>query len=332
MASNAALESNDNDNQQTFDAAALKEALAADSKRFVREVLAPYMADVPWDFADHVWREAHNRLSKDLLWRHNPERAKGLYKRYRGSVDSIAGKRILDFGCGKSNPLALSSLFYVNGAAETFAVDLSPANEKASGESLFMLFRNALALPDGYKDEDVDWATFASRVHEFNLDALSRGDFQNGIGEAKCRYHVIGHEQYAGVMSDIDYVYSQSVLEHVFGLGDVLKSLRGVMKKGGIMAHQVDFHDHRRRYLGMDGINPWLFLTEDTEFARTHCNRIRYTEMSEIIEQSGFKIVVGKRSRRPFPPELREQLLPQFKDLSDIDLETLMAHFVLEAV
>jgi SAM-dependent methyltransferase len=89
-----------------------------------------------------------------------------------------------------------------------------------------------------------------------------------------------------------DVVLSHAVLEHVFDLPMVVKTLARVTAIGGVNIHQIDFRDHR------DYDRPLEFLlSSDEEFylepdaVLGRGNRWRLSETLHLFEQADFEIL-----------------------------------------
>lgn len=132
--------------------------------------------------------------------------------------------------------------------------------------------------------------------------------------------------------SSCDIVFSQAVLEHVprAEFAATLVEIHRILKPGGISTHQVDFRDH----LG-GGLNNLRFsenLWEAPWFARRsgfYTNRLRLSEMTEMMQGAGFTVELEKPRRSEVPPMPRARLAPMFQGLSDDDLATWEAFIML---
>jgi SAM-dependent methyltransferase len=99
-----------------------------------------------------------------------------------------------------------------------------------------------------------------------------------------------------------DVVFSTSVLEHVYDLPAVCRSLARVTKPGGVGFHSIDFRDHWNFDRPLD----FLLFGSDSYQARLtrgrvgRGNRLRLSEHLARFHEAGFKI----ESVKPYaPPE-----------------------------
>jgi SAM-dependent methyltransferase len=127
-----------------------------------------------------------------------------------------------------------------------------------------------------------------------------------------------------------DLIVSNAVLEHVFDLARVARSLADLTRPGGINSHQVDFGDH------LDRDSPLEFLTRsNTRFYLERLrhpsqgNRLRQSECIAIFKGAGFDIDTPEPSAfaedgymQEFLPRLR-QSKSRYRDWAAADLRVL---------
>lgn len=120
----------------------------------------------------------------------------------------------------------------------------------------------------------------------------------------------------------VDYVWSQVVLEHVpkMQFRELLYELRRVMSERAVGSHSIDLRDH----LG-GALNNLRFterVWESNFFRRSgfYTNRIRFSEMVEIIKQAGFDVDIVRIHRWESLPTPREVLAEPFASLDDDEL------------
>lgn len=317
------------DGQDSASGPDLLESYFAQPGEFIRTVLRPWTAQAGWEHAGHAYRVLRDRLDQDNTWRYGTRRTRRLAQRYRPIAEHVRlkGARFIDFGCGPHNPLDIAVVLYINGAAEGISVDIRPPTDpRQSAVALYDLIAECLTLPERWHWGGVDIDEFLRRAHRFDREALRSGDLWGGLGTAQCR-HVVGDDWQKE--HDIDAIVSQSVLEHIHDLDGVIAAMSTVMRPGGVMLHRIDMRDHRRRTWGDGGINRWYFLTSDDEHSRSHCNRVRVSQFEALFERHGFEVVDYGADEAEPPAELRAKLLPQFQGLSDRDLRTVWARYLV---
>ena len=136
-----------------------------------------------------------------------------------------------------------------------------------------------------------------------------------------------------------DVVLSHAVLEHVFDLPTVVKTLARVTAMGGVNIHQIDFRDHR------DYDRPLEFLLpSNEEFLREpdavlgRGNRWRLSETLHLFEQADFEVLESLPDSPCDPEYLAEFLrrLPsgnvRFRNADHEDLSFGGAHVTLRRI
>lgn len=120
----------------------------------------------------------------------------------------------------------------------------------------------------------------------------------------------------------IHFIWSHAVLQSVrrSEFVDTLKELRRIIRSDGVCSHQIDLRD----FLG-GNLNSLRFRKElwESDFmirSRFYTNRIRYSEMLRLFEQTGFDVHVSDASRWDTLPISRAKLSPEFRCLSDGEL------------
>jgi SAM-dependent methyltransferase len=90
-----------------------------------------------------------------------------------------------------------------------------------------------------------------------------------------------------------DFIYSVDVLEHIRLIEDNISNMGKILKKEGMMYHQINLRDH------YDPSQPFLFLKYSKETWEnflvkegvSYTNRVRYSQFREMFEKSGFDIL-----------------------------------------
>lgn len=291
------------------------------------EFIDSVIGTLPWIFLDRMMRETRTKLENDFAWRMGGERVQKLYEKNSGIAREELGRlprRFMDFGAGKYHPLANALLFWLDGAERCVAVEK---------DTQFLPPRSAVALldlvcavitdPQQYMHQDVD---LMEKVKALNLPALKRGEFEDGLGSAPLsRYCGDVQELDEG---DFDFVASQSVLEHVHSFDEVIQALYDRTAPQGIHTHNIEMKDHRY-FTNPKAFSMWEFLfTEEGDNGL--CNRLRCSEIQESFERAGFVIRSCVPQFAQPPEDIRARLIPRFQHLSDVDLATTAARFIVQ--
>jgi len=244
-------------------------------------------------------------------------------------LDSPIHGTVVEFGCGRHNPLGLSVLLFLNGADATIATDLDPCLDDARAAlAIYDLLVACLTSPDRFKLPGVQKAAFRERIERFDLERLRDGDLGGGLGNAPCRY-VVGSFKSAletTELSPVDLVVSFSVLEHVDDLPAIVDDFFTGIASGGRMVHTIDFIDHRA--YGSE-ISPWGYLLEGSP-RQEISNELRYSEVMGIVEARGFKTLSTYLGDEEPGPEVWSQLRERFRHLPRRDITTQAAIVVFE--
>jgi SAM-dependent methyltransferase len=93
--------------------------------------------------------------------------------------------------------------------------------------------------------------------------------------------------------NQVDFIYSNSVLEHIKDIRENIAAMSRILRNGGHMYHNIDLRDH------YNFNNPFLFYKyEDTTWNKyltkggvSYTNRLRYDDFTQLFKTSGFEIV-----------------------------------------
>jgi SAM-dependent methyltransferase len=134
--------------------------------------------------------------------------------------------------------------------------------------------------------------------------------------------------------NSFDFIFSHAVLEHVRKgeFRETMQQCYRLLKSDGVMSHVVDFKDH------LDGsLNNLRFsssLWESNWFAagsNFYTNRLRFSEIVKICEESGFEVRIVDISHYDTIPIKRNHLSKEFTNLSDDDLSVSETHLVMQS-
>jgi hypothetical protein len=132
--------------------------------------------------------------------------------------------------------------------------------------------------------------------------------------------------------NSVDLVFSQAVLEHV-PLADFAATaveLHRIQKPNGVGSHRIDFKDHLQGSLNNLRFSEAVW--EKPCFARRsgfYTNRLRFSAMRDAFTRAGFSVTVPEQNRWETLPIARDKIAMPFRDLSDDDLRTSGAVFMM---
>jgi SAM-dependent methyltransferase len=120
----------------------------------------------------------------------------------------------------------------------------------------------------------------------------------------------------------LDLIWSQSVLEHIKEgeFQDVVREWRRIIRPNGVCSHHIDLKDHLGGALNNLRFSKDLWESEFMANSGFYTNRIRYTEMLTIFEQSGFDVEVVNADRWERLPTPRAKFAEVFREISTDEL------------
>lgn len=126
----------------------------------------------------------------------------------------------------------------------------------------------------------------------------------------------------------VDMIFSQAVLEHIDDLEHTYEALYRWLRKGGMMSHLIDFKSHR---ITDEWNGHWSYSDFSWRIIRGNrpylLNREPLSTHIKYLEMTGFKVVciipvkgIGGLKRN--------KLARRYRNLSDEDLTTCIAHLI----
>jgi SAM-dependent methyltransferase len=245
----------------------------------------------------------------------DPDYACAVFERhYRAAGAPRPGFAFLELGPGDS--VASAVIGRAHGAARGWLVDSGAYASRNMG----LYRRLAERLEATHPEVDLAAVRDAADAGAMLAD-LSVRYFGNGLA---------GLRDVPGGSCDI--AFSHAVMEHVprDEFAATMVEIHRILKHGGVSTHQVDFRDH----LG-GSLNNLRFtdaIWEAPCFARRsgfYTNRLRLSEMTDMMRAAGFAVEVADRERWDRLPIPRRSLELRFRGMPDDDLSTWSAFIVL---
>jgi SAM-dependent methyltransferase len=289
--------------------------------------------DKTWRKLEPIYIKTRRKLLHSCKWRYGQlfvqDNTKLVLDNFAKYDISIKDKVYCDLGCGTHHPYGTSTIMYINGAASAIATDLRKADSRRSAEALYDLLLSCLAHPDYYHWSEISTEEYFSRIYSFNLKELCNGNLEAGLASVPIKYIVANIERSPIPPESIDIILSRAVLEHFFDFELACKKLYWLMKPGGIAIHLVDFADHRA--YGSKEYHWWSFLAEDEQWSDELCNRLRPSEIRDVLSKTGFEILdYYEINQGEMPLGFREQIKGRFALMSDEELSTLQAFYIIK--
>ncbi len=299
-----------------------------------RAYLRELAKGLDWNSADTLMRALRAELRDEPAWRLGGKRIQSTFARYLNFALRRLGRpptRFLDFGAGTYQPLAFSTLFWLHGAKRCVALDPDPAlvSDQAdfisarTAQSLWDIICEIMSDPHDYGFKTRDWAV---KLDELDPAALQRGELGAGLNASPLLRFCGSLGELPSAEANFDLVVSQAVMQHVSDFAGVADDLYRRTAPGGVHLHNVGFRDHCGLMAGECSRRP-DFLTEDVEDGIG--NLLGASEMTAEFERAGFQVLDRRIQTEPIEDGIRERLAPRFRALSDTDLSTTNAIFVL---
>ncbi|MBN2570042.1 MAG: methyltransferase domain-containing protein [Deltaproteobacteria bacterium] len=267
---------------------------------YVKLTAKLFLSRLPFDYG--IWRKVNLFVHGSM---HKPDYAYGVFrqhfKRYHLTYKEN-GFVALEVGPGDS--LLSAIVAAAHGARQCYLVDVGAfATQDLTvyhDMGSFLLQQN-LSVPDVSGAKNV--AEVLSSCHATYLT--------KGIQSL----HNISAES-------VDFVWSQAVLEHIYRQEflDTLKELRRILRPDGICSHRIDLKDHLSGSLNNLRFSKSFWESDFIRRSGFYTNRIRYNDMLNYFEITGFDVDVIKIDRWSELPIPRNKLSAEFRSLPEDDL------------
>jgi SAM-dependent methyltransferase len=327
-----------------------QEAPAGSVRTLRTKAIPTTTRDLAIELISRVGGESRNRLLHDdmrllgNLWAHLDVHMQVLPNRFSVRKSMLAywmvrahpdfkdswllGKTCLEFGSGGLNPGGSLFVFLLAGAARAIAMDLDDIESpQAATKALYHVLCAAMTktcrpvIPG-------DPTEILARVSSFDVDKLAEGDM-SGVDLERLRYLQQPITEAGLPEASVDLLFSNSVLEHIPDVDEVLAEIARVMAPGALGVHAIDGVDHRT--YGNPNVHALEFLREDRDVSLLHgCNRIRPLDFVERFERHGLEV---RSIAAPETIELDDATIasfaPAYRSRPRDVLETTRARFYL---
>lgn len=275
-----------------------------------------------WENLDRIFTTSRSQLFNNPSWRYGPERVHEVAEEAIKTIlefTSIDNKTYCDLGCGTHHPFGTSTIFYLNGASSTIAIDAAKTNSKRAAKALYDLLVECLIKPNDWHFSNIKLEDFLTRTKEFDFKELRDGNLEAGIATTPLKHITTDIHNPQLSQNSIDIMSSRAVLEHFLDFKTAVKNLYLVMSEEGIAYHHIDLRDHRA-YINPDNYHWWSFLAEKDDWSDGLCNRLRFSEIRQYFEEAGFEILRYEGRKEKMPEDFRAKLKGRFSAMSDEEL------------
>ncbi len=241
---------------------------------------------------------------------------------------NVEGKRCMDYGCGQDRTFSIATLLYLLGSESVVVIDTLPPNDESILAkrvwyllAVLALDTSALKLKSTYQNQIIK-----TRIFDFDLDALKQGCLYDGLPNS-IKLYTGDYHNLAEEIGELDTIVSNSVFEHDPKIETTLKIFRKYLRQDGCIYTDIDYRDHR---MYVSGLSPWQYLIDDSDVSPNYINKIRTTEMKNIIHNADFNIAALNQISTPPIQEVIDQFLPKYQKLHNHDINILQDTLLLK--
>jgi len=271
---------------------------------------------------------------------------------FRNGMTAIPN-RVAEFGPGSSLGTGLCAI--LAGAKEYYAFDLVESADNIHNlkilDDLAALFKKKAPIPNDKEFPEVkpllDDYSFPS--HIFNDDILGKNLSDERVDSIKkalsngCAAeddiiikYIVPWEEYSGTYPEVDFVFSQAVLEHIDNLERFYSIMNKILTVGGFVSHDIDFRSHGETY---EWNGHWAISEKKWKKIRGArpfvINREPLSTHIRLFEENGFQIkakipCLGETDGKPSIK--RKKLADKYINLSDEDFKTSTCHVIAQKI
>lgn len=175
----------------------------------------------------------------------------------------------------------------------------------------------------------IDSATYKKLLHSLNNKGLEIEDFPDDCSFSEMLNHYGGNYLINGLESlksipdqCIDFTWSQAVLEHIRlnEFDQSMQELYRILKQDGVSSHRIDLKDHLAYGLNNLRFSERIWESEMMAKSGFYTNRIRFSDMIQRFERTGFSVEIVNIDRWQKLPVPREKMSPVFSELPEEEL------------
>jgi hypothetical protein len=240
-------------------------------------------------------------------------------------VDKIREKIFLDFGAGRYSPLAASMILFANGFKKCFVYEPAIIDVDLAAASVRNTCIHTLLNPHRFNFSGIKNDELKKRIASLDLENIEQKIHKLNNGESSIvSFGKIFLTNQISELQQSDLILSNSVLEHVENLQDILKALYCLMTNTSVAIHTVDFSDHRA--ITNKNVNLYEMYYDGT---LEDINGLRPSEMEKMFYDAGFDSLRINRLNAPQSMALRRaDLIDKFQNFSDVDLMTWVNSYI----
>ena len=230
----------------------------------------------------------------------------------------LDGATCVEIGSGAANPYALLVLVALCGAHRVVGIEPVPVQDEAvAAVGAARAVAMALSAPRlVLGDLPVDRRLLLDRAERFDVEALWSGRI-SGLEGSPVELHQ-GTVYDTGLeTASVDYLFSNSVLEHLVRPDDGAAEVARIVKPGGTTKHFIDGVDHNT-YVDpeADGLG---FLALDAAHTMVNgSNRLRPLSLRDLFVEHGFQqVALEVEQAIPMDTATQDGLAEPWRSLPD---------------
>lgn len=263
----------------------------------------PWQVRVPLRIALARWHGKKGGATESAM--RKPEYALSVFRRhFERFPSSMPRENLVALELGPGDSLFSALIAYAFGFQKTYLVDARSIASRDFSEYQKMIHYLA---GQGLNVEGLAGSS--------NLDDL--------LMRARCEYLTGGLAALRKIPSEtVDFSWSQAVLEHVRkkDFRDMFVELKRIHRPGGASSHRVDLSDHIEDALNNLRFGEAFWEATAGRTSGLYTNRMRLPDIVRLFEEIGFTVDVVQVERWPTLPTAREKLAPEFRSLTEEQL------------
>lgn len=260
-------------------------------------------------FGKHLHFQLQKYVTKE--WPRSRSTLEQLFIAARRVYEATAGHRGHHLEIGAGRDLAVAVALRMMGVERVTCVDVSRLAQPVlvNHAAAYMADRLGVAVPKLHSWDDIE---------RFGISYRAPIYLQHAALEP----------------SSFDCFFSIDTLEHIplEDLREVLVAAKGLLKRGGLCVHCIDYGDHYAR--SDNGLSRFNFLTyterdwQPFNSKYQYVNRLRHSQFLRLFAEADMKLLRNEPDVVPAQQPILERLALQFREFDIPDLFTIRAMII----
>jgi len=255
---------------------------------------------------------------------------------------------VAEIGPGDSLGTGFAAL--LSGAEKYYSLDVVHYCDVEKNLSIFdemvQLFQDKEDIPDdeefpkinpkldsySFPDYLINESRLRASLSNERLKYIRKSIISTNSNNGCIYYHVPWTDSSSIQENSVDFIFSQAVLEHVDDLPLVYNSMKKWLKDSGVISHTIDFKSHGT---SVKWNGHWGYSNLAWKIVRGRAiyliNRMPLSFHLKCLDDAGFELIYSQQVKGDEGIQ-REKLAEDFRELSDLDLNTSVAYLVCKIV